>query len=107
MGSKGDLLRTLATSSGVKPATPGVRSSVPSWRMGCPLITYFFQSVTGLTGPRPLSSPRLDVPFGAEVWRMFAEDEGLQACILPPAPIRRGIESSEDQHDTGCNATSC
>jgi site-specific DNA recombinase len=34
MGSKGDLLRTLAASSGVKPATPGVRSSVPSWRMG-------------------------------------------------------------------------
>ncbi len=34
MGSKGDLLRTLATSSGVKSATPGVRSSVPSWRKG-------------------------------------------------------------------------
>ncbi len=32
MGSKGDLLRTLAASSGVKPATPGVHSSVPSWR---------------------------------------------------------------------------
>src|SRR5271165_1821831 len=36
MGSKGDLLRTLAASSGVKPATPGVRSSVPSWRKECP-----------------------------------------------------------------------
>ncbi len=34
MGSKGDLLRTLAAASGVKSATPGVRSSVPSWRMG-------------------------------------------------------------------------
>ena len=34
MGSKSDLLRTLAASSGVKPATPGVRSSVPSWRKG-------------------------------------------------------------------------
>jgi hypothetical protein len=28
MGSKGDLLRTLAAASGVKAATPGVRSSV-------------------------------------------------------------------------------
>ena len=34
MGSKSDLLRTLAASSGVKPATPGVRSFVPSWRRG-------------------------------------------------------------------------
>jgi hypothetical protein len=32
MGSKGDLLRTLAAASGVKPATPGVRSSVLRWR---------------------------------------------------------------------------
>ncbi len=32
MGSKGDLLRTLAAASGVKSATPGVRSFVPSWR---------------------------------------------------------------------------
>jgi site-specific DNA recombinase len=35
MGSKGDLLRTVAAGSGVKSATPGVRSSVLSWRMGC------------------------------------------------------------------------
>ena len=34
MGSKGDLLRTLAAASGVKSATPGVRSSVLSWRKG-------------------------------------------------------------------------
>ena len=34
MGSKGDLLRTLAAASGVKSATPGVRSSVLNWRMG-------------------------------------------------------------------------
>ncbi len=34
MGSKGDLLRTLAAASGVKSATPGVRSSVPNWRRG-------------------------------------------------------------------------
>jgi hypothetical protein len=34
MGSKGDLLRTPAASSGVKHGTPGVRSSVPSWRRG-------------------------------------------------------------------------
>ncbi|HEX5281968.1 MAG TPA: recombinase family protein [Micropepsaceae bacterium] len=34
MGSKGDLLRTLAAASGVKSATPGVRSSVLKWRMG-------------------------------------------------------------------------
>ncbi len=32
MGSKGDLLRTLTAASGVKSATPGVRSSVPKWR---------------------------------------------------------------------------
>ncbi len=32
LGSKGDLLRTLAAASGVKSAMPGVRSSVPSWR---------------------------------------------------------------------------
>ena len=32
MGSKGDLLQTLAAASGVKSATLGVRSSVPSWR---------------------------------------------------------------------------
>lgn len=32
MGSKCDLLRTLAAGSGVKSATPGVRSSVLSWR---------------------------------------------------------------------------
>ena len=32
MGSKGDLLRTLAAGSGVKSATPGVRSSVLKWR---------------------------------------------------------------------------
>ena len=34
MGSKGDLLRTLAAASGVKSATPGVRSSILKWRMG-------------------------------------------------------------------------
>jgi len=34
MGSKSDLLRTLAATSGVKSATPGVRSSVLKWRMG-------------------------------------------------------------------------
>ncbi len=34
MGSKSDLLRTLAAASGVKPATTGVRSSVLKWRMG-------------------------------------------------------------------------
>jgi site-specific DNA recombinase len=44
MGSKGDLLRTLAAASGVKSAAPGVRSSVLKWRRewdsnpryGCP-----------------------------------------------------------------------
>ncbi len=36
MGSKGDLLRTLAAANGVKSATPGVRSSVLNWRTGCP-----------------------------------------------------------------------
>jgi site-specific DNA recombinase len=34
MGSKGDLLRTLAAGAGVAPATPGVRSSVLKWRRG-------------------------------------------------------------------------
>jgi hypothetical protein len=32
MGSKGDLLRTLAAASGAKSASPGVRSSVLKWR---------------------------------------------------------------------------
>jgi hypothetical protein len=32
MGSKGDLLRTLATTSGVKSATPGVHGPVLKWR---------------------------------------------------------------------------
>jgi site-specific DNA recombinase len=32
MGSKGNLLRTLAAASGAKSATPGVRSSVLNWR---------------------------------------------------------------------------
>jgi site-specific DNA recombinase len=34
MGSKNDLLRTLAAASGVKSATSGVRSSVLNWRRG-------------------------------------------------------------------------
>ncbi|MEJ0025669.1 MAG: hypothetical protein WDN01_06530 [Rhizomicrobium sp.] len=34
IGSKSNLLRTLTTAAGVKPATPGVRSSVLKWRMG-------------------------------------------------------------------------
>jgi hypothetical protein len=32
IGSKNNLLRTLATASGVKSATPDVRSSVLNWR---------------------------------------------------------------------------
>ena len=35
MGSKGDLLRTLAVGSGAAPATRGVRSSVLKWRSRC------------------------------------------------------------------------
>ncbi len=34
MGSKSDLLQTLTAAAGVKPATPGVRSSVLKWRRG-------------------------------------------------------------------------
>ncbi|MBY0324666.1 MAG: recombinase family protein [Reyranella sp.] len=34
MGSKSQLLRTLAAGPGVGPVTSGVRSSVPKWRMG-------------------------------------------------------------------------
>jgi site-specific DNA recombinase len=47
MGSKGDLLRTLAAVSGVNPATPGVCSSVLRWRRGCPSNKCFspFKSV--------------------------------------------------------------
>jgi hypothetical protein len=36
IGSKGNLLQTLAAASGAKPATPGVRSSVLKWRTGRP-----------------------------------------------------------------------
>jgi hypothetical protein len=39
MGSKSDLLKTLAAISGVKSATGGVRSSVLDWRKGCPVNT--------------------------------------------------------------------
>ena len=46
MGSRGDLLRTLAAASGVKSATAGVRSSVPNWR------------------PAPLNRPRRRPPAG-------------------------------------------
>ena len=46
MGSKSDLLRTLAVISGVKSAANGVRSSVLDWRKGCPVntveIAYYF-----------------------------------------------------------------
>jgi site-specific DNA recombinase len=41
MGSKGDLLRTLAAASGVKSATPGVRSSVLNWRSDKPRYLTF------------------------------------------------------------------
>ena len=34
IGSKSNLLQALTAASGVKPATPGVRSSVLKWRMG-------------------------------------------------------------------------
>ena len=34
IGSKSNLLHTLTAAAGVKPATPGVRSSVLKWRMG-------------------------------------------------------------------------
>jgi site-specific DNA recombinase len=34
IGSKSNLLQTLTAAAGVKPATPGVRSSVLKWRMG-------------------------------------------------------------------------
>ena len=36
MGSKGELLRTLAAGSGVGSAVRGVPSSVPNWRRGGP-----------------------------------------------------------------------
>jgi ribosomal protein L18E len=36
MGSKGELLRTPTAAAGVKSAAPGVPSSVPNWRRGCP-----------------------------------------------------------------------
>jgi site-specific DNA recombinase len=42
IGSKGDLLRTLAAASSVKSAAGGVRSSVLRWRRGCPPILAVF-----------------------------------------------------------------
>ena len=61
MGSKGDLLRTLAAASGVKSATPGVRTSVLKWRRGrdsnprygCPYAAFrvrCFQPLSHLSG---------------------------------------------------------
>jgi hypothetical protein len=43
MGSKDDLLRTLAAASGVKPATLSVRSSVLKWRRGRPPLLYLIR----------------------------------------------------------------
>jgi site-specific DNA recombinase len=34
IGSKSTLIQTLTAAAGVKPAAPGVRSSVLKWRMG-------------------------------------------------------------------------
>jgi site-specific DNA recombinase len=36
IGSKSNLLQTLAAAAGARLATPGVRSSVLKWRKGCP-----------------------------------------------------------------------
>jgi site-specific DNA recombinase len=38
IGSRSNLLQTLTAAAGVKPATPGVRSSVLKWRRGRPIL---------------------------------------------------------------------
>jgi hypothetical protein len=63
MGSKGDLLRTLAAASGVKSATPGVRSSVLNWRKGCPPTIFdfagYFLSFLSLPTRSPTSTGQI------------------------------------------------
>jgi hypothetical protein len=46
MGSRGDLLRTLAAASGVKSATPGVRSSVLNWRATPDIDDHYVYAIT-------------------------------------------------------------
>ena len=63
MGSKGNLLRTLAAASGAKPATSGVRSSVLKWRRGrdsnprYPKRVQRFSRPPRSTAPAPLLRP--------------------------------------------------
>jgi site-specific DNA recombinase len=56
MGSKSDLLRTLAAISGVKSATGGVRSSVPDWRTGWDSNPRYVLPYTAFPVPRASGS---------------------------------------------------
>ena len=57
MGSKSDLLRTLAAASGAKSATPGVRSSVLKWRRGSPVNIVDFSLIFAIDGALPRAYP--------------------------------------------------
>src|ERR1700758_161987 len=60
IGSKSNLLQTLTAAAGVKPATPGVRSSVLKWRGGWGSNPrYGFSPYNGLANRRlqPLGHP--------------------------------------------------
>jgi hypothetical protein len=73
MGSKGDLLRTLAAASGAKSAAPGVRSSVLKWRMGCPSnhpqVTSIYQLYMALQAEILGRSPQVSPQFPRSLGR--------------------------------------
>ncbi len=70
MGSKSDLLRTLASASGVRPATPGVPSSVLKWRAN---------HITAMTSSRHQTHAGPRTPFFAllTLWLSIMPAVGL------------------------------
>jgi hypothetical protein len=106
MGSKGDLLRTLAASSGVKHGTPGVRSSVPNWRTGCPPTSIDFPINVWIKVENPLIHPLIRFWLGANECEQIGSVGGpiqspacnghakLSACRLGETDGRRSARLS-------------
>ncbi len=102
MGSKGDLLRTLAAASGVKSATPGVRSSVLNWRRERDSNPRYGLPYTHFPGVRlqPLGHPSMPAGITGErgTYSSSGADAIPQHCGLvmsaaPPRGRRAGTES--------------
>jgi hypothetical protein len=85
MGSKGDLLRTLAAASGVKSAMPGVRSSVLKWRRGRDSPRREVTSTISTTCPEAASSVCTSPAYQ------------FQHRIPQDIPRRRGCERGSPQ----------